>query len=51
MPSVEPGLNDRLVRIEAKLDAIMVQLPRFVTWGRLGGAVATIAAIVVAVIK
>jgi len=49
--AVEPELDGRLTRIEAKLDTMMVQLPRFITWGRLGGAIATVATIVIAAVQ
>jgi hypothetical protein len=48
---VEGDLNERLTRIETKLDDMMVQLPRFVTWGRLGGAITAIATIVIAALN
>jgi hypothetical protein len=44
-------LDSRLTRIEAKLDAMMVQLPRFVTWQKLAGAAVTIATLIIAVVN
>lgn len=55
---MEPELDRRLAGIETKLDtqdgkltSIVVQLPRFVTWAKLGGATATIAGIVIAAVQ
>jgi len=48
---VEQWERDLLTNIDLKVDKILEDMPHFVTWAKLGGAVATIATLTIALVK